>query len=174
LAPQKDHASAFRAVAMLPSDKRVRLFVAGAGPDEEKLRALARELNLNVTFLGQRSDVPRLLFASDLFLFPTFFEGMSIALLEALAMGLPCLCSDIAENREVAADCAVYVPPGNPNELAEALKSLIGDEARRAELGRRGRERTLRLYDMKAAAVRLLDAMSSKVNFSAASGARKK
>lgn len=168
LAPQKDHASAIRAVAMLADDMPMRLFVAGVGPDEEKLKTLAHGLNAPVTFLGLRSDIPRLLFASDLFLFPTFFEGMSVALLEAMGMGMPCLCSDIAENREVAEDCAVYVPPGRPAELANALRGLIGDSPRRAELGRKGRERILRLYDSKAAARRLVENISRAVEYASA------
>jgi glycosyltransferase involved in cell wall biosynthesis len=163
LAPQKDHASAIRAVAMLASGKPVRLFVAGVGPDEEKLNVLAKELGAPVSFLGLRSDIPQLLFASDLFLFPTFFEGMSVALLEAMCMGIPCLCSDIAENREVAEDCAVYVPPGRAEQLADAVRDLMDDDHWRAELGRKGRERALRLYDSKAAARRLVETISRKV-----------
>lgn len=160
LAPPKDHASAIRAVAMLPRDKPVRLFFAGVGPDEEKLKLLAQELCAPVVFLGLRKDIPQLLFASDLFLFPTFFEGMPLALIEAMGMGTPCLCSDIVENREVAEDCADYFPPGRPQELSDSLCRILNDAPRRSELARRGRERTLRLFDSRVAARRLIERIS--------------
>jgi len=130
----KGHVEAIRAVARL-HDWPVRLYVAGSGPDEERLRALAAELNAPVTFLGPREDAPVLLRAADLFLFPSQFEGMPLALIEAMAMQLPCLCSDIPENRETGSDHVVYAPVGDVDALVEALRELMSNPQLRHRLG---------------------------------------
>ncbi len=81
------------------------LLLVGGGEDEAKLRQKAKDLNLtdNVLFLGVRRDIPRLLSAIDLFVFPSAFEGLGISLLEAQAAGLPCFASEGVIPQEAAA-----------------------------------------------------------------------
>lgn len=72
------------------------LFLIGTGPLHEKIKEKVKKLGLNekVYFLNNRSDVPDLLCASDLFLFPSFYEGLPLTLVEAQTSGLPVVCSD--------------------------------------------------------------------------------
>lgn len=81
----------------------VFLLIAGAGPMREQLQARIDQLGLGdcVRLLGARRDVPAIYQLSDLFVFPSRYEGLSVALVEAIVNGLPTVCSDIPQNREV-------------------------------------------------------------------------
>lgn len=98
LSPQKDHATLLRALAQLDG---VTLLLAGDGPLRSSLTMLAAELGIaeRVHFLGWRKDVVALMKASDVFVLPSEYEGMSNALMEAMASGTPVIASDIEENR---------------------------------------------------------------------------
>jgi len=77
-----------------------------------------------------RTDVPGLLAAADVFAFPSHYEGFGGAMIEAMAMGIPIVCSDIPVLREVLGepDAALFSPPGNPRLLADALVSTLADD----------------------------------------------
>lgn len=152
----KRHDDAIEAVAEVARTAPVHLYVAGAGPEETALRALAQRLAAPVTFLGVRDDIPRLLCAADAFLFPSVYEGMPLALVEAMVMGLPCVCSDIVENRSLGGDACIYFAPGDTAGIARAVRALIVDEAGRARMARKGRSAVLRFADPQAAAARFV------------------
>ncbi len=99
-------------------------------------RAAAR----HVRVLGQRADVAPLLAAADFFVLMSEREGLSFALLEAMAHGLPAIVADIAENREAIGDSGIAVPYGDEDAVAAAMERLRDDVAR-ADLGARARER---------------------------------
>ena len=151
LVQPKGHIEAIQAVAEL-RERPVHLYIAGVGPDEERLRARAIELHAPVTFLGPRKDAPALLRAADLFLFPSQFEGLPLALIEAMAMGVPCLCSDIAENRETGGSHVAYAAVGDAAALAVALRALIDDPERRSRLAQHSRDQVLRFASTNIAA----------------------
>jgi glycosyltransferase involved in cell wall biosynthesis len=94
-----------------------------------------------VRFLGHRKDVPEVLAAGDVFVFPSLYEGFGGALLEAMALGLPIVASDIPAVREVVDDGAnaILVPPGDAPALASAIDGLLDDTGRRQAFGARGR-----------------------------------
>jgi glycosyltransferase involved in cell wall biosynthesis len=127
---------------------RARLWIAGDGPELPHARDRAFTLDLrNVEFLGARSDVPELLRNATVFVHATDAEGLSNALLEAMASGLPCVATNIEANREALGDAGLLVER-TPSGLARGLLELLNDPARAAELGRRARERALREFEL--------------------------
>lgn len=138
LDPIKDQATLLRAfaAACLPGWE---LQLVGEGPERPRLEALSRELGLDpaAVLLGRRSDIAELLGQSDLFAFSTTAaEGFGIALIEAMAAGLPILASDVPACREVLKDGAAgeLVAAGDESAWAKRLKRLIASGEQREEL----------------------------------------
>ena len=159
LAEQKGLEYLIRAAALLRDDlPGARILLAGDGPRRDKLAKLVSSLELygTVVLLGHRSDVGDLLAASDLVVFPSLWEGLSISLLEAMAAGRPVITTSIASNREATNDgeAAALVPPKDAVSLAEAIRSLARDGPRQQELGRKGQEVQRERYGLP----RMLDA----------------
>ena len=105
LSRQKNHRAVLEATKLArASDERIRLLLVGSGSMEAEIRAWIEELSLGhaCAITAGRSDVPRLLLASDVFLFPSLWEGLPGGPLEALAAGLPVVTSDIGPLREIA------------------------------------------------------------------------
>lgn len=121
------------------------LLIAGDGPELTALQALALRLGLEerVTFLGQRSDIPLILAALDLFVLPSRHEGMPNAVLEAMAAGLPVVATAVGGTPEVVVDgiTGLLVPPHDPLSLANALSRLLDDAELRGRMGAAGRQR---------------------------------
>lgn len=80
------------------SDREIHYFIAGKGDNDKYLEDLANELKVNLHLLGYRTDIKELLNASDIYAFPSRREGLSVALMEAMAAGLPCVVSNIRGN----------------------------------------------------------------------------
>ncbi|MFO0687461.1 MAG: glycosyltransferase [Myxococcota bacterium] len=142
LYPVKDHATLLRA---LPELGDARVAIAGRGEEEPHLRRLAAELGIEsrVHLLGLRNDVDRLLAAADVFVQPSRSEGLPLAVLEAMAAGLPVVATRVGGMGEAVVDgeTGLLVEPERPDILAGALRRLLGDEALRSRLGRAGRAR---------------------------------
>ncbi|HEX6924635.1 MAG TPA: glycosyltransferase [Longimicrobiaceae bacterium] len=138
------------------------LLIAGRdGHMTRELERLHQELRLGgrVRFLGHRTDVPDLLAASDLFVFPSLYEGLGGAVLEAMALELPIVASDIPAMREVvgSAGCGLLVEPEDPAALATAIERLITDAELRRILGVRGGHRFRERYAIDRCARRMVD-----------------
>jgi glycosyltransferase involved in cell wall biosynthesis len=120
------------------------LIVGRRGNQTVRLEDFHRRLGLGdrVQFLGHRQDVPDLLAASDVFAFPSLYEGFGGSVVEAMALGLPVVCSDLAPLHEVVEEggTALVVPPGTPEALRGALETLLRDSDLRRRLGDRGRQ----------------------------------
>jgi glycosyltransferase involved in cell wall biosynthesis len=153
---QKGHQVLFRAATEIPD---AVFALAGEGPERASLEALAAELGIadRVLFLGQRSDIPELLAASDVFALPSLYEGSSLALLEAMAAGRALVSSAIGGTDELIDDgeSGLLVPPGDAAALAAALRRLLSDEALRASLAHRARQRVERDFTRDAMARRV-------------------
>jgi glycosyltransferase involved in cell wall biosynthesis len=153
LAEQKGLEYLLKAIPLVSSPGTpFKVLLAGDGPLSDQLRALAARLRVGarVEFLGFRNDIGDLLTAADLVVLPSLWEGLSISLLEAMAAGKPVITTAIGSNCEVTSDgrAAVLVPPKDPVSLARAIESLIADDVRRHELGRRAEQEQVRRYGM--------------------------
>lgn len=132
------------------------LTVIGDGPDRASLTALAGRLGLDrcITFTGAlgQAEVRRHYDLADLFVIPSFAEGVPVVLMEAMAKEVPVISTVIAGIPELieSGTDGILVPPADSAALATAIASLLADPARRRELGRRGRDKVLRLYDLNA------------------------
>jgi glycosyltransferase involved in cell wall biosynthesis len=139
---------------LLREHPNVVVLVAGSA-DSDLARALReRALSAGVEdrfrLLGNREDVPDFLAALDLFVLPSRSEGMSNALIEAMAAGRPCVATRVGGNAEALAEGATgrIVPPENPESLRAAVAGLLADPGSRAALGSLARERAAREYDL--------------------------
>jgi glycosyltransferase involved in cell wall biosynthesis len=123
---------------------RARFVFCGEGPAEAEIRSQAWALGLAeaVKLLGFREDVRPVLAAADVVAMPSFQEGLGVAVLEAMAMGVPVVASRVGGLPEAVPDgeTGLLVPPGDERELAEALLRLLADAGLRASMGTRGRE----------------------------------
>jgi glycosyltransferase involved in cell wall biosynthesis len=131
----------------------VRFVLVGQGPVEAEVRAGVRQHGLDetVVFAGHRSDVPRIVGACDVFALASLHEGLSIALLEAMAVGTPPVVTDVGGLAEVVADGqnGLVVPPRRPDALATAIGKLLRDPALRGQLGQAAQERAAS-FDIRA------------------------
>jgi glycosyltransferase involved in cell wall biosynthesis len=140
-----------------------RLILAGEGRLESQLRALASELNISerVMFLGYRTDILEVLKAFDVFVFPSIAEGLPLALLEAMASGLPVIASRVGGVPEIlnSPELRTMVSPGSVDELVSAMKDLYGmPEEERHEIGRALRERVLEEFSQE----KMISAMTAE------------
>jgi glycosyltransferase involved in cell wall biosynthesis len=132
LRPEKNHALLIRALAkMLESIPNAWLVLVGDGELQGSLRHLAGELHVlhRVAFLGRRRDIPEILASFDVYCLPSFFEGMPISLMEAMASELPVIASDVVGIREFvrAADSGLLFPSNDEEALCEGLRTLHRD-----------------------------------------------
>ncbi len=150
LDPQKGQDVLLKALAMLP--ERFKGLVIGDGPDRERLEERRRTLGLSrrCLLLGESRDVAGWLAALDVFVLPSYWEGIPNAALEALASGLPVAASAVDGVLEVVEDgrTGLLFPPGDPQALAAALTRLAGDPALRARLAEDGRRHVLERFTL--------------------------
>jgi glycosyltransferase involved in cell wall biosynthesis len=136
--------------AVRQGDPRARLVIVGEGPEMAELVAqiAAHGLQEAVVLLGNRLDVPQLLRTFDLFVLPSYREGMPVALLEAMASGLPVVATDVRGSREVVdpGRNGLLVPLGDVPALADALRRVLVDPEMAARMGREGHGDVLRHY----------------------------
>lgn len=116
------------------SKERVHYFIAGRGDKEQYLIELATSLGVNLHLLGYRTDVVELLNAADIFAHPSFREGLSVALMEAMAAGLPCMVSKIRGNVDLIEEGkgGYLYDPTDIEEIYTALKKLSDSNKRRS------------------------------------------
>lgn len=141
LTEKKDHRLLVQAFADLRrSCPGAHLCIVGSGPLEHQLAGWVREAGVAevTTLAGSRDDAAELMAAFDVFALSSRFEGLSIALVEALACGVPCVATRVGGVPEVLDEggAGVMVPAGDRRLLAEALRGVLCDDERRAVMGR--------------------------------------
>jgi glycosyltransferase involved in cell wall biosynthesis len=143
--PEKGHEYLLRTAALVLARRPAVSFVIVGrekeGGEIQRLEELAGTLGIrnNVIFTGFRQDVPRLVSIFDVFVLSSLFEGLPLALLEAMVMGKPAVATSVGGIPEVIQDGVngFLVPPGNPEALAEKTIRLLEDEALRKDISRR-------------------------------------
>jgi L-malate glycosyltransferase len=139
---QKGHDVLLEAIPQVPD---AMFLLAGEGPERGRLETLAAERGIadRVRFLGRREDVPQLLAASEVFVLPSLYEGSSLAVLEAMAAGIPIVSSAIGGTEELIDDgrSGLLVAPGDSEALAAALRRVLGSAELRRSLVAHARER---------------------------------
>ncbi len=157
LTPVKRHDVLLQAMALAghsgPGGK-VRLLLLGDGPEREKLHALAEqlEINDNVHFAGAVKNVSAYLYQLDVGVLCSDREGLSNAILEYMACGLPTVVTAVGGNVELVEDSnGLCVPPDDPEAMAEALDRLIGDTHLRARLGKGARQKIEQTFSWQRA-----------------------
>lgn len=122
----------------------VGFIIVGEGSERGELEMLAKRLGIDasVKFVGARSDVHSLLRSSDVFLLTSDFEGLPLSLLEALAMEVPAVATNVDGTSEVLGEGigGIVVPRRDPSAVADEVMNLLLDEEQRRNLGRQGRE----------------------------------
>ena len=141
----------------------VKLTVVGDGSERDEITAIAQSLNLakHIDFVGYKSqtEVREYLQASDIFVLPSFAEGVPVVLMEAMAAGVPVLTTQIAGVPElVTHDSSGWlVPPGEVAILTEGLATLINDTELRNRLGKAGQEKVTAEFNVVLEAQKLAD-----------------
>lgn len=124
---RKNYGVAIEAIAKA-NDCRLHYFICGKGPEMDRLKALAEEKGIadQIHFLGFRTDIKELLYASDIFLFTTLQEGMPRSMMEAMACGLPCIASRIRGNVDLLEENkgGYLKDVSDIDGFAEAIKEL--------------------------------------------------
>jgi glycosyltransferase involved in cell wall biosynthesis len=140
--PPKDHATLLRAFAKIKT-RNAQLLLVGDGPLRPQLHQLACNLGIEarVTFLGLRSDVPRILKAADVYVHSTISDGFGIAACEAMAAGLPVIATDVPGLADVVGNAGALVPIGDDEALARELQSVLASPDRRLKMRLLGQER---------------------------------
>jgi glycosyltransferase involved in cell wall biosynthesis len=139
----KGHKELITAMARLKERHPVHALIVGGGRKVDEVRQLAEALGLagGVHFLGPRHDVPDLLNAMDIFVLPSYSEGVSLALLEAMAAGKPVVATAVGGTPEVVTDGenGLLIPPRDAPALTGALERLLADPALASRLGAKAR-----------------------------------
>jgi len=145
LVPEKNYPSFLRATAAI---RDVDVVLVGDGPLREQLQQQAGD---RVSFLGQRTDVAELLAGFDIFVLPSTTEGMSIALLEAMAAACPIVVTAVGGNVELIQhmQTGLVVPPNDEAALRSAIERLLSDRALAARLGSAARAAVEKRYSVE-------------------------
>lgn len=137
LIKRKNHEVVIQAIAQIKRESeetynRLQYLICGRGVLEQELKQLAKELEVeeHVHFLGYRSDICQICHASDLFVFMSFQEGLPVALMEAMACGLPVVCSAIRGNEDLVSDGENGILSENtPEEVARHIDAFVRGNA---------------------------------------------
>ena len=151
----KDYATLIKAFShIVNQETRLKLLLVGDGETLGQMRELAIQLNIeeNVIFTGYRTDVKALLSLLDIYVLSTHTEGISIALLEAMAMNLPVVATAVGGNVEIIQDKenGLLVAHEDEKALMEILSTLIVDNQLRKELANQARKRVEQAFSINA------------------------
>lgn len=148
LRAQKNYAYLINAFAQL-KDAPVELHIYGAGNLQQSLQQQINETGANVILKGEVKNIEQVIPQYDLYVMSSGFEGFSLSVLEAMAMGMPLLLSDIPSFREQCEDVATYFSLNDVNDLSQKILAISmkgGDELK--AIGEHGRERAIHNFTL--------------------------
>lgn len=144
LIKRKNYKASIKAISFL-NDQRVQYFICGQGPLKSELEAIVEKENIknNVHFLGYRTDVKELLWASDVFLFSSYQEGLPRSLSEAMASGLPCIVSNIRGNTDLMLNekNGYLINPDDFIGFGKSIKKLVDNSELRKSMSEESLQR---------------------------------
>ncbi|MBW2021722.1 MAG: glycosyltransferase [Deltaproteobacteria bacterium] len=154
IAWEKDHKTLLEAFSLLKRwGRECHLLIVGDGPMKDECVLLAESMGIqeNVSFVGNRKDVPQLLACMDIFALSSVSEGTPLTLLEAMAAELPVVCTSVGGNADIVVDgvTGLVVPARDPYSLAKSLDMLILDKTMRVTMGGKGSERVRKEFSIK-------------------------
>jgi len=131
----------------------VKVLLIGDGPNRRNLEVFVKNAGLDkiVRFLGFRSDIGDCLYCSDIFVLPSLYEGISVALLEAMSAGLPAVATDVGGNGQLVIDDenGYLVPLNEPDMFLAALITLASDSENRKRMSSNARERVVSHFSLE-------------------------
>jgi glycosyltransferase involved in cell wall biosynthesis len=152
--------------ALIEKGIPLKVLLVGSGPWEGRLKKICQELNIvsQVIFLGSRRDVPAVLESIDLYVQPSLQEGLSIILLEALAMRRPVIATAVGGNSEVIVngESGLLIPARDRQALAAAVADLLSDKEKANRLAQGARLRIEENFDIRDT-VRKTEALYSRL-----------
>lgn len=151
LIPRKNHETIIKALKEM-NDKRIIYLICGHGELEDKLKNMVIEFKLEkqVRFLGYRQDVAKVYEVCDIFAFPSFQEGLSVALMEAMAKGLPVVTTNVRGNQDLIEEQkgGFTLLPKDVKGFKEALEKLVSDKVLRESMGEYNQDQVVK-YDIQ-------------------------
>ncbi|PQF21035.1 glycosyltransferase family 4 protein [Enterococcus mundtii] len=135
----KNHLSVIHSMKEVKRESNIYYAIAGTGELQKFLQQTIIDLGLQerVFLLGYRNDISKLLSATDIYILPSFREGLNASLMEAMSSGIPCIVSNIRGNRDLIEDGhgGYVVDPTNLNEISSTIQKLFGDNEIRKKMG---------------------------------------
>jgi len=156
----KGHEVLFQAIPQIRETvPNVQIKLVGDGEIADKIREQAAPYADVVEFLGQRTDVPELVAASDALTLPSWAEALPTVLIEAGAAGVPCVATDVGGAKEITLheDTGYIIPPGDVNALADRLIAVLQDPDAARAMGNRARERVVNTFTLERQAQQIVN-----------------
>lgn len=154
LEPQKAFADLINAFAdVLKAHPDARLIIVGDGQQREALESQINQIGLEdeIKLLGLRNDVPQLLAISDLFVLSSHWEGLPVAILEAMSVGLPVVATEVGDIPNIVSkETGDIVPAKQPDQLAKTIHQMLNDQQQLEELGCAARKVIENQYSVEA------------------------
>ena len=150
----KGHCVLFEAMhRLLVQHPQTKLMLLGEGAEQPEMRSLCKTLGIaeKIHFLGHQSNVAEWLSAAEINVLPTFYEGLPLTILEAMAAGLPTVASNVGGIPDAIGHhvSGLLVPAGDPQRLAEAISSLLADPAERRRMGSEARNAVFQRFTLE-------------------------
>ena len=145
----------------LPRD--IGLYFVGRGPESENLKKIAKKYS-NIVYVGFVESVIPYHKHANIFIMPSYYEGMPIVLLEAFAAGTPAICYDVGDIRKRFGDIAIILPKGDKKGLKNWILKLANDKKLAKKLGQKAKEKVKREYTWDAVASKISELLDSLLN----------